>query len=93
MASQVQLCTLFLQETAEHAYKTFEDIGTTGTLALSSAWTTGQASPSMSPMDMVLLLDGIILHELTHATTYPFPTEDIGTHAYGNRIAISLISD
>lgn len=60
-------------------YKTLEDLGTGGALALSQEFFEDKAADDgISPMDVLELLDTILLHELTHAIATPPPTRDIG---------------
>lgn len=96
-ATIIQLCPWYLEEMAAKTYQTLDDLGTNGALGLSTSLFVNKQNPNAKrklAMDTVMLFDGTLLHELTHAyaARNPPPTKDIswgGHDAYRKIIEFS----
>lgn len=87
----IQICPPYLEEIKNSKYRTLGDLGSGGMLAVSQEALAGKLGPvkiSRSPMNIIMLFDSILLHEMTHAISTPPGTIDVGGYsgAYGNII-------
>jgi hypothetical protein len=86
--SEIQICPWFLRKARGFKLKDLSDFKSSTFSALSQIAIPVVAALSYRPIDMFVLVDKMIVHELTHTLQALYPTIDMEPEAYGKLVLL-----
>jgi hypothetical protein len=81
--TEIQICPWFLRKARGFKFKDLADFKSSAFTALSQVAIPVMALLKFRPIDMFVLVDKMIVHELTHTPQALYPTIDMEPEAYG----------